>query len=487
MSKNTGHRLKFLLSFSTQHSAGCVPKQIAMSRGTDFSLVWYMDLCSCTPLMQRLHKALRNHNMTLQPWDRNADVIFGLILVSGEEQYEALISVLNLQLKHRNNRVIVLNTSTAAFSTESVFRVLKYGAEHFLSLLSLGDSLEGITEKLTRWRNIEVMANAPAVRNFIVGESPALKKLLRGLVEVAAYADVAVLVEGERGTGKESMARLVHDLDKRRGHYDLVLVDCATIRPELSGSEFFGHEKGAYTGADNTREGAFAQSHNGTLFLDEIGELPLSMQAELLRIIQEGAYKKLGGNLWKQANFRLVCATNRDLLHQCERNLFRQDLYDRISVWKCRMPSLRERKTDIPLLVDFFLRKRFPEGAPPVDDNVMAYLQERDYGGNVRELKNLVARMALKYVGKGPITLGDIPADDRTAAVEQEEQWYKSAAFTNTIVEALTCGYDAKQIMDIVKSQVTKVALSTASNNKEVSKLLGKSERWIQLQKAKER
>lgn len=136
---------------------------------------------------------------------------------------------------------------------------------------------------------------------------------LRRIVEVACFTTSPLLLEGESGTGKELVARLFHHLDPREGKRDLIVVDCTTIVPTLSGSEFFGHERGAFTGAMSAREGAFAAADRGTLFLDEIGELPLTMQAELLRVIQEGTYKWVGADHWRKTSFRLVCATNRDL------------------------------------------------------------------------------------------------------------------------------------------------------------------------------
>ncbi|HKG70111.1 MAG TPA: sigma 54-interacting transcriptional regulator, partial [Segetibacter sp.] len=432
-------------------------------------------------------RAFKNSNIVFLQWQKTVTAQLGIILIAGNESYDQLISILNIQLKHRNNRIIVFNTSAIKISYDAVFKILNYGAEYFFETNDVDETFECIVEKFQRWRNVDIMLNAPVVSKHIIGESPNMKKLLRGIIEVGAYSDVSVLIQGERGTGKELIARLIHELDRKRSNANLVLIDCTTIRPELSGSEFFGHEKGSYTGADNTREGAFALANNGTLFLDEVGETPLPMQAELLRIIQEGVYKKVGSNIWKQTNFRLVCATNRDLLSECEKGRFRKDLNDRISIWKCYMPTLSERKEDIPLLAEFFFKKRFSEKVPIIDDGVMHYLKERDYPGNIRELQNLVNRISLKYVGKGPVTLGDIPETDRKSNVHSEECWYESAAIRDKITEALNNGYDAKSIMDTIKSLVTKIALASTDNNKEVCQLLGKSERWIQLQKAKEK
>ena len=180
---------------------------------------------------------------------------------------------------------------------------------------------------------------------------------MRQVVEVACFTDASILITGESGTGKELVARLVHTLDPRANKKDLVVLDCTTVVPELSGSEFFGHERGAFTGAVGAREGAFALADGGTLFLDEVGELPLPLQGQLLRVVQERMYKRVGGNDWHQTEFRLVCATNRDLACEVGADAFRSDFYYRIASWSCRLPPLRERRDDILPLARHFIRE----------------------------------------------------------------------------------------------------------------------------------
>ena len=232
------------------------------------------------------------------------------------------------------------------------------------------------------------------------------------------------LITGETGTGKELAARLIHTLEDRPEKRDLVLLDCTTIARELSGSEFFGHERGAFTGALAGREGAFALADGGTLFLDEVGELPLALQAELLRLVQEHTYKRVGSNVWQRTNFRLVCATNRELLREETLGQFRRDLYYRIAGWTCRLPPLRERTGDILLLAEHFMRQLRPDGeAPELDDSVREYLLSRAYSGNVRDLRHLVARIISRHVGPGPITVGDIPEEDRPPADSGPIDW----------------------------------------------------------------
>ena len=178
---------------------------------------------------------------------------------------------------------------------------------------------------------------------------------LEELIEAARFGHAPLLIHGESGTGKEMAARLVHTLDPRPDKGQLVVVDCTTIVPTLAGSELFGHAKGAFTGALSPRRGALALADGGTLFLDEIGELPLTLQSELLRVIQEGTYKPVGSDKWERTRFRLVTATNRDLAAMQSNGAFRADLYHRVSAIAVRLPALRERKDDIAVLARHFL------------------------------------------------------------------------------------------------------------------------------------
>ena len=200
-----------------------------------------------------------------------------------------------------------------------------------------------VLARIKRWHAVDQLMETLTVVNFVVGKSTIWGVMLRGIVEIACFSDAPALILGESGTGKEVIAQLIHQLDSRPDKRDLVVLDCSTIVPELSGSEFFGHERGAFTGAVSERDGAFSLANGGTLFLDEIGELPLPMQAQLLRVIQEHTYKRVGGNTWRKTDFRLVCATNRNLFELVQHGEFRADLYYRIASFVCKLPPLRER------------------------------------------------------------------------------------------------------------------------------------------------
>ncbi len=279
-----------------------------------------------------------------------------------------------------------------------------------------------IVVRLERWREVDQLLASPLVRRHLVGDSPPWIRVLRQVIELACFTDSPALVTGQTGTGKELVARLIHTLDRRPDKKELILVDCTTVVPELSGSEFFGHERGAFTGAVAPREGAFALADRGTLFLDEVGELSPPLQAGLLRAVEERAYRRVGGNEWRTTEFRLICATHRDLREPPALRPFRRDLYYRIAAWQIHLPSLVERRADIPALVDHFLRGVFDE-PPPLDPAVRDLLLAREYPGNVRDLRQLVLQIAKRHVGPGPITVGEVPEEERPATDEPSPPW----------------------------------------------------------------
>jgi transcriptional regulator with GAF, ATPase, and Fis domain len=241
------------------------------------------------------------------------------------------------------------------------------------------------------------------VHNFadIISRSEVLKKVLRKVEQVAA-TDATVLILGESGTGKELLARAVHNLSARRER-PLVKVNCAALPANLVESELFGHEKGAFTGAICRKIGRFELADHSTIFLDEIGELPLELQAKLLRILQEGEFERLGGQQTLKVNTRVIAATNRDLKEEIAAGRFREDLFYRLNVFPITIPPLRERKEDIPLLVNHFMKKysaKIGKKIETVSQHVIDELQQYDWPGNVRELENVVERAVIVSQGK---------------------------------------------------------------------------------------
>jgi transcriptional regulator with GAF, ATPase, and Fis domain len=361
--------------------------------------------------------------------------------------------------------------------------------------------LKDAIARVDRWAEVDALVESDAVRRVVRGDAPAWRAVLREVVEIARFTSSSILITGETGTGKEVVARLVHELDPRPDIGDIVLVDCTTVVPSLSGSEFFGHEKGAFTGALSPRAGAFARADGGTLFLDEVGELPLALQAELLRVVQEGLYKPVGGNDWQSTSFRLVAATNRDLWSAQLDSRFRSDLYFRLAGAMVHLPPLRERIEDaIPLFAYFFAQARGDREEPDVDPAVATFLRERAYPGNVRDVQQLAVRVATRHVGNGPITPGDIPPEERPrrsgCAVTTSEarddalRTYDSQlpevmdGLERAVREALMCGLGLKQLKAAVPELATRIALSEAGGPAAAARLLGVSRRAVDYRKA---
>jgi transcriptional regulator with GAF, ATPase, and Fis domain len=235
----------------------------------------------------------------------------------------------------------------------------------------------------------------------IVGESAVMRDALERLTQVAPL-NCAVLLLGETGTGKELFARAVHDRSRRRSRA-LVRVNCAALPPSLIESELFGHEKGAFTGAIGVRQGRFEVADGGTIFLDEIGDLPLDMQAKLLRVLQEGEFERVGSSKTRRADVRVIAATHRDLEAAVANGQFRADLYYRLSVFPINVPPLRERREDIPPLVWFFIhhhQRELGRHITKVPNEVITALVQHDWPGNVRELEHAVERALIRSSGE---------------------------------------------------------------------------------------
>lgn len=370
----------------------------------------------------------------------------------------------------------------------AAWQLLQAGASDVLIWDDLVDPAHVIAARIERWRTIDDLVSSPLVRNNLVGNSPRWIALLRQIVEVAHFTDAAVLITGETGTGKELMARLIHSLDGRRAKQDLIVSDCTTIVPELSGSEFFGHERGAFTNAVAARDGAFALADGGTLFLDEVGELPLGLQAQLLRVVQERMYKRVGSNTWRHTNFRLVCATNRDLMEEAAGGRFRRDLYYRLATWFCHIPSLAERVEDIIPLACHFMQEFQPHTpVPPLSEPLRRYLVTRSYPGNVRDLRQLVHRIMCRHTGPGPITIGDIPSEERPAGPLHEEEWH-GVSFEQEIRRALQLGVGLKTLRRAVDETAVRIAIDDEQGNlQRAARKLGVTDRALQVREASRR
>ncbi len=296
-----------------------------------------------------------------------------------------------------------------------------------------------------------------------------------------------MLVTGETGTGKEVIARLLHHLTRRSEKAELVTVDCTTIVRELSGSELFGHVRGAFTGAHADRSGAFAAAHGGTLFLDEIGDLPLPLQAELLRVVQERTYKAVGSNVWNHTDFRLVAATHRDLGNDVSSGRFREDLYYRLVGFKIELPALRSRPEDILVLAEHFGREVSRHSpALELSPELKEFLTQHPFPGNVRQLRSLVERAVMRCTGPGPVTLGMVAPEDRQRSANGSSAWLRE--LDGVAQRALSRGVSMKDLGRLVDDAAIRCAIRCEDGSlQRAAKRLGVTDRALQLRIASER
>ncbi len=305
---------------------------------------------------------------------------------------------------------------TAHASVDTAVQALKMGAFDYVTKPVDPDYLSHLISNAIKQRALlnenlklkEQIAEFPKL-DEIIGESPAIQKVFE-LIQTVARTDTTVMIRGESGTGKELIARAIHSNSERR-YFPIVTINCGAMPEGVLESELFGHERGAFTGAQYRRKGKLELSDQGTLFLDEVGNIDMKTQMDLLRVIETKQFTRVGGNEIIKIDFRIICATNKDLEKAVAEGSFREDLYYRLNVFTIFIPPLRERKSDIPLLVNYFVKKYARAMAKPivsVSPEAMDVLVRYNWPGNVRELENAVERAMV--VGKPPaIRPDDLP------------------------------------------------------------------------------
>jgi DNA-binding NtrC family response regulator len=329
-----------------------------------------------------------------------------------------------------------------------------------------------------------------AFRSPLVGESLAIQNIFK-TIEKVAQTDSTVMITGESGTGKELVARAIHE-NSPRATRPLIIVNCGAIPSELLEAELFGHVKGAFTGATQNRQGRFELAHGGTLFLDEVGELPLHLQVKMLRVLQTRQFESVGSSRTVEVDVRIIAATNRDLEVAVQNKEFREDLYYRLNVIPIKIPSLRERKSDIPMLVNHFVQQFNEVTAHSVEapsGQIMDALLSYDWPGNVRELENLMERLVI-LKGQGSVDLGDLPhrifqkyAEGRPSgegAVSLDEWEFPRMVLPQT-------GIDLKTIVAAFENHLVDQALARTNGNKNRASELLKMNRTTLVEKLRKR
>jgi len=340
------------------------------------------------------------------------DIILADIKMPGMDGLEMLRRIKSL----KSDAIVIVMTAFATVDT--AVKALKDGAYDYVTKpfdpddlthlirnatkqISLTDENETLKKKVVSLENVE----------DLIGESEAMKDMLRE-VESVAQTNSSIIITGESGTGKELVARAIHANSPRK-FFPFVSVHCGALTESLLESELFGHEKGAFTGAMYNRKGRFEMADSGSIFLDEIATISTKMQVELLRVLESKTFMRVGGNKEISSDFRVICATNKDLKNMVENGTFREDLFYRLNVVNIHIPPLRDRKEDIPLLVDYFIKKYCTSmNKPPasIDPSALKRLQEFNFPGNIRELENMIERAIVVGDGK-KISLKDLPLE----------------------------------------------------------------------------
>ena len=368
------------------------------------------------------------------------------------------------------NPSIPVIVMTAYSSVESAVEALKTGAYDYLIKPLDFEVLKLTLERAhdhaglkTENKLLREQLRADLDTANIIGKSQAMKALME-MLAMAAPSEATVLITGESGTGKELIARALH-LNSPRKDYPLVAVNCAALAESLLESELFGHEKGAFTGADKRREGRFMQADKGTIFLDEIGEMSAMMQAKLLRVLQEREIQRVGSDQVIQVDVRIVTATNRDLEAEVADGRFREDLFYRLNVMNLQVPSLRDRRDDIPLLAQHFLGKyaaRNRKSAKGFSPLAMDMLIKYDWPGNVRELENIVERAVILMTGEH-VTEKQLPIN-----IAQEHPGGEPAFFSVRPPEG-----SSRSLEEIEKEAILATLQATDGNKSETARRLG--------------
>jgi two-component system, NtrC family, nitrogen regulation response regulator GlnG len=337
---------------------------------------------------------LASNATMLWSWVQNGegDLIITDVMMPDENAFDFIPRIRRM----RPDLPIIVMSAQNTFMT--AIKATERGAYEYLPKpFDLGEMLSVTARALAEQRNgiaKSVEPSEEADQIPLVGRSPAMQEIYRTLARLM-NVDLTVLINGESGTGKELVARALHDFGKRKAG-PFVAINMAAIPRELIEAELFGHEKGAFTGANQRAIGRFEQAEGGTLFLDEIGDMPLEAQTRLLRVLQQGEYTSVGGRNVVRTNVRIVAATNKDLRGLIQSGTFREDLYFRLNVVPLRLPPLRERASDVPDLVRHFFNIAEKEGLPrrQIDADAMERLKAYTWPGNIRELENLVRRLA---------------------------------------------------------------------------------------------
>ncbi|MEO7727531.1 MAG: nitrogen regulation protein NR(I) [Burkholderiales bacterium] len=426
-------------------------------------------------------KALTRENIAFKTFS-SADEALGAL---GSETPQLVVSDIRMpgesglellqQAKQRYPHMPVI-IMTAYSDLESAVAAFQGGAYEYLPKpFDVDHAVELIRRAMEESTRQDDVAETPAAEPEILGQAPAMQEVFRAIGRLA-QSHATVLITGESGTGKELVASALHRHSPRAAK-PFIAINTAAIPKDLLESELFGHERGAFTGAQTMRRGRFEQADGGTLFLDEIGDMPSDLQTRLLRVLSDGQFYRVGGHQPIKSNVRVIAATHQDLEVRVKQGLFREDLFHRLNVIRLRLPPLRERREDIPLLAKHFLAKSARElgvEAKRLTDAALKFLSAQDFPGNVRQIENLCHWLTVMAPGVS-VDVNDLPSELRVdAGGAVGENWI--AALEREVANALNRGESS--LMDVLgpqfeKALITRALAHTGGRRIEASQLLG--------------
>jgi two-component system nitrogen regulation response regulator GlnG len=435
-----------------------------------------------------LQKALEAVDITVRAFE-TADVVLHELKQGREEAPDVLISDIRMpgidglqllsEIKQRYPELPVI-IMTAYSDLDSAVSVYEGGAFEYLPKpFDVDEAVELVQRAVAHSREQEKSPSEDFnLGAEIVGEAPAMQEVFRAIGRLAR-SNITVLINGESGTGKELVAQALHRHSPRR-QSPFIALNMAAIPKELLESELFGHEKGAFTGAHVQRKGRFEQANGGTLFLDEIGDMPIELQTRLLRVLSDGEFFRVGGHSGVKVDVRIIAATHQNLEKLVERGDFREDLFHRLNVIRIHIPSLRERREDIPALVAYFLNKAAKElnmGTKNVSPEVESYLSQLPWPGNVRQLENTCRWLTVMSPGQ-VVQMDDLPvelsAEHAESGNRQGSDWQQ--LFRQWAANKALSGQEGAlaDVVPLIEQLLMEVALEkTAGKRQEAAKLLG--------------
>jgi DNA-binding NtrC family response regulator len=404
------------------------------------------------------------------------------------------------ELKAKGFKVIACEEGTESWPIKTKCLPLLAGAAQLLDCLSTEFSLdlrqliEGILGAEAKKRNEEHEVKATMCRLGMVGESATMLRVFRLVIRFSTLSDLPVLITGETGTGKEGLAQALHRLDPKRSRGPFVAVNCGAISAGLAESEFFGHRRGAFTGAERERKGLIRSAEGGVLFLDEIADLEVALQTRLLRVLQENRVLGVGEDHEAAVSVRVVAASNRDLEQMIQQNRFRPDLFHRLNVLSVDVPPLRDRPEDLAPLLEHFLHKYqslATAGAPVAGTDFLEALGQVELPGNVRQLENLVRQVLVRKTTNLPLSISDLPVEillqlfgnaeaPGTGETERLNGADSSTLLTSVIHLLDANGWHLPRSMEICERHALEAAMErTRGNQSETAKLLGITPRSV--------